>query len=149
LLQKYPDIKPQQLHIEITESAAITDFARVNRVIQQCHDLGVSFSIDDFGTGYSSLIYLRRLPVDNIKIDQSFVHNMLVNPEDMAVIRSVVTLCREFGRKVIAEGVEKVEQARILRSLGCDYAQGYGIARAMPGNKVVEWMSKHSPYQFD
>lgn len=149
LLQKYPDIKPQQLHIEITESAAITDFARVNRVIQQCHDLGVSFSIDDFGTGYSSLIYLRRLPVDIIKIDQSFVHNMLVNPEDMAVIRSVVTLCREFGRKVIAEGVEKVEQARILRSLGCDYAQGYGIARAMPGNKVVEWMSKHSPYQFD
>ena len=149
LLQKYKDIKPQQLHIEITESAAITDFARVNRVIQQCHALGVSFSIDDFGTGYSSLIYLRRLPVDIIKIDQSFVHNMLTNPEDMAVIRGVITLCREFGRKVIAEGVEKDEQARILRALGCDYAQGYGIARAMPGHKVVEWTSKHSPYHFD
>ncbi|HSI28739.1 MAG: EAL domain-containing protein [Methylophilus sp.] len=149
LLQKYKEIQPQQLHIEITESAAITDFARVNRVIQQCHALGVSFSIDDFGTGYSSLIYLRRLPVDIIKIDQSFVHNMLTNPEDMAVIRSVITLCREFGRKVIAEGVEKAEQARILRALGCDFAQGYGIARAMPSDKVVEWVNKHSPYQFD
>ncbi|MFD1123563.1 EAL domain-containing protein [Methylophilus flavus] len=149
LLQKYKEIQPQQLHIEITESAAITDFARVNRVIQQCHSLGVSFSIDDFGTGYSSLIYLRRLPVDIIKIDQSFVHNMLTNPEDMAVIRSVITLCREFGRKVIAEGVEKAEQARILRALGCDFAQGYGIARAMSSDKVVEWVSKHSPYQFD
>lgn len=148
LLQKYKEIKPQQLHIEITESAAITDFARVNRVIQHCHALGVSFSIDDFGTGYSSLIYLRRLPVDIIKIDKSFVHNMLTNQEDMAVIRSVITLCREFGRKVIAEGVEKVEQAHILRALGCDYAQGYGIARAMPGHKVVEWVSKHSPYHF-
>ncbi len=149
LLRKYPQIQPQQLHIEITESAAITDFARVNRVIQQCHAMGVSFSIDDFGTGYSSLIYLRRLPVDIIKIDQSFVHNMLTNPEDMAVISSVITLCREFGRKVIAEGVEKADQARILHALGCDYAQGFGIARAMPGNKVVEWTNKYSPFHFD
>lgn len=149
LLQKYAEIQPQQLHIEITESAAITDFARVNRVIKQCHALGVSFSIDDFGSGYSSLIYLRRLPVDIIKIDQSFVHNMLTNQEDMAVIRSVITLCREFGRKVVAEGVEKPEQARILRALGCDYAQGYGISRAMPGHKVAEWIHKHSPFHFD
>lgn len=149
LLQKYADVQPQQLHIEITESAAITDFVMVNRVIHQCHDMGVSFSIDDFGSGYSSLIYLRRLPVDIIKIDQSFVHNMLTNQEDMAVIRGIITLCREFGRQVVAEGVEKPEQARILRTLGCDYAQGFGISRAMPGHKVVEWVNKFSPYQFD
>jgi diguanylate cyclase (GGDEF)-like protein/PAS domain S-box-containing protein len=149
LFKKYPEIKPQQLHIEITESAAISDFARVNRVIQQCQALGVAFSIDDFGSGYSSLIYLRRLPVDIIKIDQSFIHNMLSNQEDLAVIRGVVMLCREFGRKVVAEGVEKAEQARILAELGCDYAQGFGISRGMAGNKVIEWSSKHDPYQFN
>ncbi len=149
LFKRHPAIHPQQLHLEITESAAINDFARVNRVIQQSHALGVSFSIDDFGSGYSSLIYLRRLPVDIIKIDQSFVHNMLTNQEDMAVVRSVITLCREFDRKVVAEGVEKAEQARILRELGCDFAQGFGIARGLPGHKVVEWMQKNNPYTFD
>jgi EAL domain-containing protein (putative c-di-GMP-specific phosphodiesterase class I) len=148
LFKKYARITPQQLHIEITESAAISDFSRVNRVIQQCQSLGVAFSIDDFGSGYSSLIYLRRLPVNIIKIDQSFVHNMLSNQEDMAVIRGVITLSREFGRKVIAEGVEQAEQARILAGLGCDYAQGYGIARGMPGHKVIEWAGKHDPYEF-
>lgn len=148
LFKKYARITPQQLHIEITESAAISDFSRVNRVIQQCQSLGVAFSIDDFGSGYSSLIYLRRLPVNIIKIDQSFVHNMLSNQEDMAVIRGVITLSREFGRKVIAEGVEQAEQARILAGLGCDYAQGFGIARGMPGHKVIEWASKHDPYEF-
>ncbi|MDP8568286.1 bifunctional diguanylate cyclase/phosphodiesterase [Methylophilus aquaticus] len=147
--KRYPAISPQHLHLEITESAAISDFARVNRVIQQCHAMGVSFSIDDFGSGYSSLIYLRRLPVDIIKIDQSFVHNMLTNQEDMAVVRSVITLCREFDRKVVAEGVEKAEQARILRELGCDFAQGYGISRGLSSHKVVEWMQKNNPYTFD
>ncbi|WP_223261163.1 bifunctional diguanylate cyclase/phosphodiesterase [Methylophilus medardicus] len=149
LFEKYPAIQPTQLHIEITESAAISDFAIVNRVIQQCQSLGVSFSIDDFGSGYSSLIYLRRLPVDIIKIDQSFIHNMLSNQEDLAVIRGVVTLCRDFGRKVVAEGVENAEQAGILAQLGCDYAQGFGIARGMPGNKVIEWVGKHDPFQFN
>ncbi len=149
LFEKYPAIQPTQLHIEITESAAISDFAIVNRVIQQCQSLGVSFSIDDFGSGYSSLIYLRRLPVDIIKIDQSFIHNMLSNQEDLAVIRGVVTLCRDFGRKVVAEGVENAEQADILAKLGCDYAQGFGIARGMPGNKVIEWVGKHDPFQFN
>ena len=109
----------------------------------------MAFSIDDFGSGYSSLIYLRRLPVDIIKIDQSFIHNMLSNQEDLAVIRGVVMLCREFGRKVVAEGVEKAEQAQLLAELGCDYAQGFGISRGMPGNKVIEWAGKHDPYQFN
>lgn len=149
LFKKYSKINPPQLHIEITESAAISDFARVNRVIQQCQALGVAFSIDDFGSGYSSLIYLRRLPVNTIKIDQSFIHNMLTNQEDMAVIRGVITLSREFGRKVVAEGVEKAEQARILAELGCDYAQGFGISRGMPGLKVIEWVGKNDPYEFN
>lgn len=148
LFKKFPHIQPEQLHIEITETAAISDFDRVMLIIQKCQALGVAFSIDDFGSGYSSLIYLRRLPVNIIKIDQSFVHNMLTNQEDMAVIRGVITLSREFGRQVIAEGVEKAEQARILAELGCDYAQGFGISRGMPGHKVIEWASKHDPYHF-
>ena len=149
LFKKYPDIKPQQLQLEITESAAISDFNKVNRVIQTCHNMGVSFSIDDFGAGYSSLIYLRRLPVDIIKIDQSFVHNMLNNEEDMAVIRGVITLCREFNRKVVAEGVEKAEQAAVLKNLGCDFAQGYGISKGLPGHKIQDWIEKHQHFLFE
>lgn len=148
LFKKYPMVKPLQLHLEITESAAISDFNKVNKVISHCHALGVTFSIDDFGAGYSSLIYLRRLPVDVIKIDQSFIFNMLNNEEDMAVIRGVITLCREFNRKVVAEGVEYPEQAEVLKKLGCDYAQGYGISKGIYGAKVMDWIQKNQPFQF-
>lgn len=147
--KKYPNVEPQQIQLEITESAAIKDFNKVNRVIQQCRKIGITFSIDDFGAGYSSLIYLRRLPVDIIKIDQSFVRHMLSNEEDMAVVRGVITLCREFNRKVVAEGVEKQAQAVVLQQLGCDFAQGFGIAKGLQGDKVQGWLRKHQPFHFD
>lgn len=149
LFKKYPTVLPSQLHLEITESAAISDFNKVNKVIHQCHAIGVTFSIDDFGAGYSSLIYLRRLPVDIIKIDQSFIYNMLNNEEDMAVIRGVINMCREFNRKVVAEGVELAEQAWALQAMGCDYAQGYGISKGLSGHKIPEWMQKNHFFKFD
>jgi len=94
--------------------------------------LGISFALDDFGTGYSSLSYLKRLPADTLKIDQSFIRDMLEDPEALAIVEGVIGLTTAFQRTVIAEGVETVEQGVMLMRLGCDLAQGYGIARPMP-----------------
>jgi EAL domain-containing protein (putative c-di-GMP-specific phosphodiesterase class I) len=94
--------------------------------------MGVEFALDDFGTGYSSLTYLKRLPVSTLKMDQSFVRDMLVNPDDLAILEGVIGLAKAFQRTVIAEGVETVEHGVQLLRLGCHLAQGYGIARPMP-----------------
>ncbi len=149
LLKQHTSVASEQLQLEITESAAIHDFDKANLAIQQCRALGISFSIDDFGAGYSSLIYLRKLPVDMIKIDRSFVHSMLNNEEDLAVIRGVITMCREFQREVVAEGVEQSQQVAILAQLGCHYVQGYRIAKGLQGPQVLEWLQKNQPFHFD
>ena len=146
--KKHPDIAGNKLNIEITETAAISDFDKVTKIIRLCKKLGVTFSLDDFGVGYSSLVYLRRLPVDIIKIDRSFTKGMLDDSEDLAVVTGVVTLSREFNRKVIAEGAETIEQLRMLHHLHCTYAQGYGIAKPMPADVVVNWVKSNSPFLY-
>jgi diguanylate cyclase (GGDEF)-like protein/PAS domain S-box-containing protein len=146
--KKHPDVAGGKLNLEITESAAINDIDKATSIITQCKKLGVTFSLDDFGVGYSSLIYLRRLPVNLIKIDRSFTSKMISDSEDLAVVTSVITLCREFNRKVIAEGAETDEQLHMLHNLGCDYAQGYGIAKPMPANKVASWIKSHHPVKY-
>lgn len=118
-------------------------------MIKKCKALGVSFSLDDFGVGYSSLIYLRRLPVDYIKIDRSFTSGMLNDSEDMAVVSSVITLSRVFNRKVVAEGAETDEQLAMLNQLGCHYAQGYAIAKPMLGIDVAKWVQSNPPLKFN
>ena len=120
----------------------------VTHIIQQCKKLGVTFAIDDFGAGYSSLTYLRRLPVDSIKIDRSFIHGMLVDSEDLAVVSSIITLCKEFKRSVVAEGVESADHANKLMQLGCDLVQGHRIAEPMPASKVIAWAKAHTPFTF-
>jgi EAL domain-containing protein (putative c-di-GMP-specific phosphodiesterase class I) len=99
----------------------------------------VGFALDDFGTGYSSLTYLKRLHVALLKIDQSFVRDMLVDPEDMAILQGIVGLAAAFNREVIAEGVETVAHGTALLHLGCELAQGYGIARPMPPEQLPAW----------
>ncbi|HAJ70743.1 MAG TPA: PAS domain S-box protein [Methylophilaceae bacterium] len=148
ILNTYPEVSPDKLNFEITESAAIGDIKNVTRIINDCKKLGVTFAIDDFGAGYSSLTYLRRLPVDMIKIDRSFIHGMLNDADDLAVVSSIITLCREFNRGVIAEGIESIEQGTKLIDLGCDFAQGHGIAKPMPANKVAKWVQSNSPFRF-
>jgi EAL domain-containing protein (putative c-di-GMP-specific phosphodiesterase class I) len=101
--------------------------------------IGVRIAIDDFGTGFSSLTYLRTLPVDIIKIDQSFVRNMLEDASDHAIVESVIFLAQRFAHPVLAEGVETMEHARALRRMGCNFVQGYGIARPMPSGEVLDW----------
>jgi EAL domain-containing protein (putative c-di-GMP-specific phosphodiesterase class I) len=104
--------------------------------------LGVNFALDDFGTGYSSLTHLRRLPANLIKIDQTFVRNMLIDADDLAIVEGVIALAKSFRRDVIAEGVETIEHGTALLKLGCELAQGYGIARPMPASDVPVWISE-------
>ena len=142
LLDRHPSVSPDQLELEVLESAAMSDLGRAIDVIIQCKNVGVHFSLDDFGTGYSSLAYFRRLPVDTLKIDQSFVRDMLIDAEDLAIVESVVRLAQVFGRATIAEGVETLEHASRLIRMGCTQAQGYGIARPMPADALPAWLEK-------
>jgi diguanylate cyclase (GGDEF)-like protein/PAS domain S-box-containing protein len=140
LLARFPGIPHGTIELEVVESVALDDIARVGRVIESCHALGVTFALDDFGTGYSSLSYFKRLKIDTLKIDQSFIRDMLVDEEDHAIVEGVIGLTRSFRREVIAEGVESVEIGTALLALGCRYAQGYGIARPMPAAELSGWI---------
>lgn len=134
-------LPPAALELEITESAIMTDPARAMRVLDQLHQLGVQLSIDDFGTGYSSLAYLKRLPVKTLKIDNSFVRNMLEDKQDELIVNSTIHLAHNLGLIVVAEGVENEELLLRLSALGCDEAQGYHIGRPMPVEKVEQWIT--------
>jgi len=138
----YPTVAPHQLEMEILETSALQDIGQISCVMQACQALGVRFALDDFGTGYSSLTYLKRLPAEQIKIDQSFIRNMLGDTEDLTIVKGVIGLASAFGREVIAEGVETVAHGRALLDLGCNLAQGYGIARPMPAQELPGWVAK-------
>lgn len=142
-LAQYPDVQPRQLQIEILETAALADIATVTGIIDACVALGIRFALDDFGTGYSSLSYLRRLPADTLKIDQSFVRDMLVDQGDCAIVAGVIALAHTFKRTTVAEGVETPEHFQALREMGCHIGQGYGIARPMPADDVMLWCQTH------
>jgi diguanylate cyclase (GGDEF)-like protein len=138
-LAAHPGIKPGNLEMEVLETSALVDLAKASKVIEGCRALGVIFALDDFGTGYSSLTYLKRLPVTLLKIDQSFVRNMLDDPDDLAILEAVLGLAVAFRRQVIAEGVETVQQGEMLLQLGCELAQGYIIAHPMAADELPEW----------
>ncbi|MDV7103742.1 EAL domain-containing protein [Vibrio sp. TH_r3] len=145
LLAKYPKVKPHSLQIEILETSALGDLADVMSTMKQCMDIGVNFALDDFGTGFSSLTYLKRLPADVLKIDQSFVRDMLIDPDDRAIVKGVINLAAAFNREVTAEGVESIDHGTQLLSMGCDLAQGYGIARPMPAGQFIGWLQSWRP----
>ncbi|HEX3394491.1 MAG TPA: EAL domain-containing protein [Acidimicrobiales bacterium] len=134
-------IDPATLVLEITESVTVADTDATMARLRALKDLGVSLAIDDFGTGYSSLQYLRRFPVDLLKIDRSFVTGLGHNTEDSAIVSSVIGLAHAFGLGVVAEGVETVEQLEALTLLGCDYAQGYNWARPAPSHEAAQWLT--------
>ena len=145
LLAAHPNVEPRYLELEMLETSALEDVNHVSIIMNDCMSLGVHFALDDFGTGYSSLTYLRRLPASLIKIDQSFVKDMLSNIDDFAIVGGVIALAKSFKRDVIAEGVETVEHGSALLQLGCELAQGYGIARPMPACDIPAWMKNWKP----
>jgi len=145
VLAQNPSVAPSQLEIEVLETSALQDIERTAKVMQACTALGVGFALDDFGTGYSSLTYLKHLPVRTIKIDQSFVHDMLLDADDLAILEGVISLARAFRRSVIAEGMETIAQGTRLLQMGCEQAQGYGIARPMPPTDFPGWLQRWQP----
>jgi len=145
LLAAHPEVEPRYLELEVLETSALDDVHHVSTVMNACMALGVKFSLDDFGTGYSSLTYLRRLPASLIKIDQSFVRDMLHDADDLAIVEGVIALSKSFKRDVIAEGVETIEHGTALLQLGCELAQGYGIAKPMPASDIPKWISDWKP----
>ncbi|MBW8765574.1 MAG: bifunctional diguanylate cyclase/phosphodiesterase [Geodermatophilales bacterium] len=135
-------VPAELLRLEVTESAVMGDAARCMDVLQRLHDLGVRLSIDDFGTGYSSMAYLRRLPVDELKIDRSFVLGMTTTQQDAVLVRTAIDLGHNLGLTVVAEGVEGAEHVAALRDLGCDIAQGYHFARPMPAAQFTALLDR-------
>lgn len=140
-LQVHPELRPGQLCLEIVESAAVADLGVAVDVLKEVRDLGVEVAIDDFGTGYSSLSYLRSLPVDELKIDRSFVLNMLEDSGDETIVRSVIGMAQAFDIRVIAEGVETEAHVQRLIELGCAQGQGYVFAPAMEAASVPGWIA--------
>jgi diguanylate cyclase (GGDEF)-like protein/PAS domain S-box-containing protein len=141
ILASHSDVDPRYLELEVLETSALDDVQHISTTMIACMALGVSFALDDFGTGYSSLTYLRRLPANLIKIDQTFVRDMLIDADDLAIVEGVIALAKSFKRDVIAEGVETIEHGTALLALGCDLAQGYGIAIPMPANDIPAWVA--------
>lgn len=145
LLAAHPKVSPHFLELEVLETSALDDVYHASKIMNDCMALGVNFALDDFGTGYSSLTYLRRLPANLIKIDQSFVRDMLSDADDFAIVEGVIALAKSFKREVIAEGVESIEHGTALLKLGCDLAQGYGIAKPMPAEDIPLWITQWKP----
>lgn len=142
LLAAHPTVEPVSLELEVLETSAMEDIVHVGGIMHACRALGVRFALDDFGTGYSSLTYLKHLPAGLVKIDQSFVRDMLDDTDDLAIVESVIGLAKAFRRDVIAEGVETIPHGELLLTLGCELAQGFGIARPMPANELAGWTAR-------
>jgi diguanylate cyclase (GGDEF)-like protein len=142
---KRHQVAPSSFCLEITESAIMDDPIRAQQTLERLHAMGVELSIDDFGTGYSSLAYLKRLPVDELKIDKSFVLNMESDIGDTKIVRSTIDLGHNMGLRVVAEGIESEAVWRLLAALGCDEGQGYFMSRPIPGDKLVDWIRNWVP----
>jgi diguanylate cyclase (GGDEF)-like protein/PAS domain S-box-containing protein len=143
LLARHTEPLATHLEIEMLETAAHADIEATSALLARCRAIGVRFALDDFGTGYSTLTYLKRLPVDVLKIDRSFVHHMLDDTQDRAIVEGVIGLAGTFGCTVVAEGVESPAQARTLLDMGCLLGQGTGIAAPMPSGLVAKWVREY------
>ncbi|WP_438970670.1 EAL domain-containing protein [Methylophaga sp.] len=148
LLERFPDVSSSLLELELLETSALETYQTAQVVQATGQQLGVSFALDDFGTGYSSLSYLRQLPVKTLKIDRSFISNIIDNEEDFAIVKGIIELADVFKRQTVAEGVETKADCETLLKMGCDTVQGYYIARPMPADEVLEWVKQyHAKHQ--
>ncbi len=134
---------PQRLKLELTESLLVEDMDTTIATMEALGQLGVGFSLDDFGTGYSSLSYLKKMPLDQLKIDQSFVRDLLTDPNDAAIVNTIIGLSRSLGLNVIAEGVESSAQRDVLLQAGCQAFQGYLFSRPLTELQLEDWLHQH------
>jgi EAL domain-containing protein (putative c-di-GMP-specific phosphodiesterase class I) len=141
LLEEY-QLPPHLLELEITESTIMADPSRAEAALERIHQLGVALSVDDFGTGYSSLAYLKRLPVQTLKIDSSFVQTMLSDEQDEIIVHSTINLAHNLGLHVVAEGVETADVYQRLMEFGCDEAQGFYMARPLASDAADIWLKE-------
>ncbi len=146
LLKRYPKVKPSNIILEVLESSAVEDVDQISLVIRATKQLGVTFSLDDFGMGYSTLNLLKKLPADELKIDRSFVRDMLNDEDDLAIIKGILGLAAAFNKKVIAEGVESEEHGLALLEVGCQQAQGFVIAKPMAADELLHWVRGWTPF---
>ncbi len=146
-LARHPGLPPEQVEIEITESAPLLDLQGAQEILHSCRRLGIRVALDDFGTGNASLTYLQQLPAHYIKIDQSFVRDMINDPKDLAIITGVITTSRMLGLDVIAEGVETADHAALLTKMGCSHLQGYFLSKPLPAEDIPAWVARfhHAP----
>lgn len=143
------DMDPSLLLLEITETALMTDPEAALSSLTDLKDLGVGLAVDDFGTGYSSLTYLKRFPVDELKIDRSFISGLGSEAGDAAIVASCIDLAHAVGIRAVAEGVETPDQVKALKIMGCDLAQGYHFARPLPAARLRLWLDGHSRDNWD
>lgn len=139
------DVKAENIHLEITERLLMLQPSTARDALDMCRKAGMNISIDDFGTGYSSLSYLHAFPINTLKIDQSFVRDMHKNESSLELVRSIISLGQNLNMSVIAEGVEQIEEAQLLREMGCQYAQGFFFAKPMLENDVIDTVSSWDP----
>ena len=142
-------IAPDQLKLEITESLLMNNLDTATELLERCRELGVKIALDDFGTGYSSLGYLRRLPVNTIKVDRSFVAPVTEDASSGKILRAISALGKSLGMNLVAEGIETHEQALAVRDLGFDYGQGYLFSKAVPEAKARELLTQDWPWTFE
>jgi len=141
MLEKY-QVPPNYVQFEITESSLMMDPDRALKILAELTEMGLEIVVDDFGTGYSSLAYLKRMPVVALKIDRSFIFNMMSDEQDEIIVASTVHLAHNLGLNVVAEGVENQETMNHLKNLGCDLVQGYHISRPMPAENISAWLEE-------
>lgn len=145
-LESHLDIESQKLQLEILESSALGDLKTISDIIKNCQTLlGVNIALDDFGTGYSSLAHIRDLSANVIKIDRSFIRDLLIDPNDYSITEGVIGLAKAFNLEIIAEGVETTEQGIMLLLMGCEEAQGYHISRPLPAESFPTWFTDYTP----
>tara|TARA_Y100001951_G_scaffold97838_1_gene97939 strand:- start:1794 stop:3794 length:2001 start_codon:yes stop_codon:yes gene_type:complete len=142
LLQQY-SVSPDMVELEVTENTAMQDMEKGSNFALELQQMGIKVSIDDFGTGYSSLAYLRKMPIEKIKIDRSFVMDMTSNDSDMMIVKTMIKLAHGLGKRILAEGVETIDQLNLLRSLSCDAVQGYYIAKPLPEAEALAFFNAY------
>jgi diguanylate cyclase len=137
------NVAPSSIRLEITETSMVQDTVGVIDVLRRLREFGASLSIDDFGTGYSGMSNLKTLPVQEVKIDQSFIRNIVKSKHDQEIAGSIISLSHRLGLQVVAEGVETPESAELLASMGCEWLQGFLFSPALPLEKFMIWFQEH------